>query len=144
MLCISAEEASKIEKCKLYENEIIIVRSGANTGDTCVITKEYANQYAGYDIIVTLDLERANPMFFNQLLNTSYMQFVVKPLTVRSAQPHLNAQQILKLPMIVVPIREQKQFADFVSQIDHAKDLVRHRIKLYTELLDKKMDEYFN
>ena len=54
MLRISADEAAKIEKCRLNGNEIIIVRSGANTGDTCVVTDEYRDQYAGYDIIVTL------------------------------------------------------------------------------------------
>ena len=45
MLRISADEAAKIEKCRLNGNEIIIVRSGANTGDTCVVTDEYRDQY---------------------------------------------------------------------------------------------------
>jgi len=49
MLRISADEAAKIEKCRLNGNEIIIVRSGANTGDTCVVTDEYRDQYAGYE-----------------------------------------------------------------------------------------------
>ncbi len=70
MLRISQTEANKIEKCRLNGNEIIIVRSGANTGDTCVVTEEYCNQYAGYDIIITLNPKIANPVFFNELMNT--------------------------------------------------------------------------
>ena len=77
MLRISADEATKIEKCRLNGNEIIIVRSGANTGDTCVVTDEYRDQYAGYDIIITLNLEIANPVFFNELMNTHYMQAII-------------------------------------------------------------------
>ena len=121
MLRISADEAAKIEKCRLNGNEIIIVRSGANTGDTCVVTDEYRDQYAGYDIIVTLNLEIANPVFFNELMNTHYMQAIIKPLTVRAAQPHINSEQVQNLPMLVVPLQEQEQFATFVRQSDRSK-----------------------
>lgn len=121
MLRISADEAAKIEKCRLNGNEIIIVRSGANTGDTCVVTDEYRDQYAGYDIIVTLNLEIANPVFFNELMNTHYMQAIIKPLTVRAAQPHINSEQVQNLPMLVVPLQEQEQFATFVRKSDKSK-----------------------
>lgn len=121
MLKISADEAARIEKCRLNGNEIIIVRSGANTGDTCVVTDEYQGQYAGYDIIITLNLKIANPVFFNELMNTHYMQAVIKPLTVRAAQPHINSEQVQNLPMLVVPLSEQEQFAAFVRQSDKSK-----------------------
>ena len=124
MLRISADEAAKIEKCRLNGNEIIIVRSGANTGDTCVVTDEYRDQYAGYDIIVTLNLEIANPVFFNELMNTHYMQAIIKPLTVRAAQPHINSEQVQNLPMLVVPLQEQEQFATFVRKSDKSKLLI--------------------
>ena len=124
MLRISADEAAKIEKCRLNGNEIIIVRSGANTGDTCVVTDEYRDQYAGYDIIVTLNLDIANPVFFNELMNTHYMQAIIKPLTVRAAQPHINSEQVQNLPMLVVPLQEQEQFATFVRQSDKSKLLI--------------------
>ena len=121
MLLISEEEAAKIDKCKLSGGEIIIVRSGANTGDTCVVEEQYAGNYAGYDIIITLDSKRANPVFFNELMNTHYMQTVIKPLTVRSAQPHINTEQVKNLPMIMASLYEQQQFAAFVRQSDKSK-----------------------
>ena len=130
MLRISAEEATKIEKCRLNGNEIIIVRSGANTGDTCVVTDEYRDQYAGYDIIITLNLENANPVFFNELMNTHYMQAIIKPLTVRAAQPHINSEQVQNLPMLVVPLLEQEQYAAFVRQSDKSKFLTPLRYEI--------------
>ena len=126
---INKSEASKIEKCRLSGGEIIIVRSGVNTGDTCVVTDEYKGQYAGYDIIVTLDLNKSNPVFFNELLNTHYMNDVVKPLTARSAQPHLNSQQVQNLPMIVASIDEQNRFAEIVEQSDKSKFELNEAIK---------------
>ena len=121
MLRISSGEAAKIEKCSLEGNEIIIVRSGANTGDTCVVTDEYRNQYAGYDIIITLNPEIANPVFFNELMNTHYMQAVIKPLTVRAAQPHINSEQVQNLPMLMVSLPDQERYAAFVQQTDKSK-----------------------
>ena len=121
MLRIDEDAASKLGKCKLSGHEIIIVRSGANTGDTCVVTEDYADQYAGYDIIVSLDPARCNPIFYNELLNTHYMQQVVKPLTVRSAQPHINAQQVQNLPMLEASLEEQDLFAEVVIQSDKSK-----------------------
>ena len=129
ILRIDKSGASKIEKCRLDGGEIIIVRSGVNTGDTCVVTDEYKGQYAGYDIIIKLDLKKANPVFFNELLNTHYMNDVVKPLTVRSAQPHLNSQQVQNLPMIVVSIDEQNEFAAIVAQSDKSKFELNEAIK---------------
>ncbi len=127
MLRISADEAAKIEKSRLNGNEIIIVRSGANTGDTCVVTDEYRDQYAGYDIIVTLNLEIANPVFFNELMNTHYMQAIIKPLTVRAAQPHINSEQVQNLPMLVVPLQEQEQRDYAQGRIDKDINRVRSR-----------------
>lgn len=133
MLRIDEAAAGKLEKCKLHGNEIIIVRSGANTGDTCVVTAEYANQYAGYDIIISLDLTRCNPVFYNELLNTHYMQQVVKPLTARSAQPHINSQQVQSLPMLEVSLAEQNAFAALVEQRDKSKLFgATHRFQYFT------------
>ena len=121
ILRIDKDEAGKIAKCKLKGGEIIIVRSGVNTGDTCVITSEYVGSYAGYDIIIELNPDLANPHFFNELMNTHYMAQVIKPLTIRSAQPHLNCEQIESLPMILVDKKDQDRFETIIHQADKSK-----------------------
>ena len=140
---ITEEEASKIEKCKLNGNEIIIVRSGVNTGDSCIVTDEYKGQYAGYDIIITLNLEIANPVFFNELINTHYMQDVIKPLTARSAQPHINSAQVRNLPMLVSSFAEQERFAAFVRQIEQAKSAVQRGADKLETLKAASIRKYF-
>lgn len=120
MKYIPQEEADRLEKCKLSGGEIIIVRSGVNAGDTCIVTDEYIGQYAGYDMILVLSSD-LHPVFFNTLINTEYMDKVVKPLTRRAAQPHLNSEQTQRLPIIEVPFELQEQFADFVKQVDKSR-----------------------
>lgn len=127
MKYIPQEEADRLEKCKLSGGEIIIVRSGVNAGDTCVVTDEYIGQYAGYDMILVLS-SNLHPVFFNTLINTEYMDKVVKPLTRRAAQPHLNSEQTQRLPIIEVPFELQEQFADFVKQVDKSRFEIKKSI----------------
>jgi type I restriction enzyme S subunit len=121
MKYISEENGEKIEKCRLNGGELIIVRSGVNTGDTCVVPMKYAGHFAGYDIIVETAPSKLDAVFLNELLNTSYMQLVVKPLTARSAQPHINAEQVRSLPIIQAPLPLQNRFADFVRAAGKSK-----------------------
>lgn len=142
MKYIPQEEADRLEKCKLSGGEIIIVRSGVNAGDTCIVTDEYIGQYAGYDMILVLSSD-LHPVFFNTLINTEYMDKVVKPLTRRAAQPHLNSEQTQRLPIIEVPFELQEQFADFVKQVDKSREEVKKSLEKTQQLYDSLMQEYF-
>ena len=142
MKYISDEEAKKIEKCKVLGGEMIIVRSGVNAGDTCIITDEHCGQYAGYDMILAFT-EELHPVFVNVLLNTEYMDRVVKPLTRRAAQPHLNSEQVQSLPIIQVPFDQQKQFAAFVEQTDKSKLAIQQSLDKLETLKKSLMQEYF-
>ena len=142
MKFISEEEAQKIEKCKVLGGEMIIVRSGVNAGDTCIITDEHRGQYAGYDMILAF-AEELHPVFANVLINTEYMDRVVKPLTRRAAQPHLNSEQVQSLPMIQVPYEQQKEFATFVEQTDKSKLAIQQSLDKLELLKKSLMQEYF-
>ena len=52
------------------------------------------------------------------------MEQIIKPLTIRSAQPHLNAQQVKELPMVLATLEEQNNFAEVIEQIDKHKLLI--------------------
>lgn len=142
MKYIPQSEADRLVKCRLSGGEILIVRSGVNAGDTCVVTDEYIGQYAGYDMILVLNKE-LNPVFLNTLINTTYMDKVVKPLTRRAAQPHLNSEQVQSFPIIQVPIELQKQFADFVHQVNKSKAAVQKTLDEAQLLFDSLMQQYF-
>lgn len=142
MKYISEEEAQKFEKCKVLGGEMIVVRSGVNAGDTCIITDEHCGQYAGYDMILVFT-EELHPVFVNVLLNTEYMDRVVKPLTRRAAQPHLNSEQVQSLPIIQVPYDQQNQFAAFVKQTGKSKVAIQQSLDKLELLKKALMQKYF-
>lgn len=120
LVYISQIEADKIPKCKLAEGDMIIVRSGANTGDAATIPKEYENAYAAFDLIVKIN--KISSVFFNELLNSSYGKKIIKPLTQRSGQPHLNSEQVKNLKLYNPPIELQTQFVIILEKIEALKN----------------------
>ncbi len=128
MCYIDEKEANKFSKCQVKAGEMIIVRSGVNSGDTCVISDEYNGHFAGYDIIITPDRRQIDSVFLNVLMNTNYMQVIIKPLTRRAAQPHLNAEQVNGFSIILPPLVLQTEFAAFVQQIEAQKSLLQQSL----------------
>jgi type I restriction enzyme S subunit len=124
LVFISEAEAYKIIKCKLKEGDLIIVRSGINTGDAVVITRKYDGAYAGYDLIIELNKE--NAIFYSFLINSSYGKTIIKPLSRRAGQPHLNAEQIKELELYFPPQALQKRFAELFQKVEELKEIQKN------------------
>jgi type I restriction enzyme S subunit len=84
-----------------------------------------------------------NSIFLNELFNTTYLEEIVKPLTRRAAQPHLNAEQTKKLPIILPSLELQSRFAEIVTKIEEQKALAQKAINESQYLFDSLMSEYF-
>ena len=121
MFYISDETAAKLGRYQVHEGDFIFVRSGAYAGDVAVIPRKYDGEYGAYDINVSVDKKRINPVYLNALFNSSYMERIIRPLTSRSAQPHLNTKQVSNLSILMPPISLQNQFAEFIQQVDKSK-----------------------
>lgn len=64
-------------------------------------------------------------------------------LTTGASYPAVRDDDVFNYNVIDAPLDIQRSFGEFVNQIDKLKFNCQQRIKLYQELLDKKMDEYF-
>jgi type I restriction enzyme S subunit len=142
MLFISEIEAKKIKKCKLILGDIIIVRSGANTGDNAVVNTEYEGAYAAYDIIIRMN-NLFHPIFINGVLNSVYKEAVISPLKRRAGQPHLNTTQINNLPIYLPPFELQNKFADIVEQVEQIKQKMRASLDEMGNHFNALMQRYF-
>lgn len=141
MVYITTVEASKIKKCKVKESDIIVVRSGANSGDCCRIPYEYEDAYAGFDIIIEIDEPFST--FYNFLLNTGSGKAVLDPLTRRAGQPHLNAQQLTELKLIFPPLELQETFVSILKIIEQQKALAQQEHQKSEELFQGLLQRAF-
>jgi len=101
---------------ELKENDIIVVRSGAYTADSAIITKEYIGAIAGYDMVFTPT--KINPIFISFGLLSKYILFdQLYLLRLRAAQPHLNAEELGNTLVLFPPMSEQEDISTYIHSI---------------------------
>ena len=120
LVFITREEATKIKKCELKEGNLIVVRSGVNTGDAAVVSKEFDGTYAAYDLIIELEITQS--VFYSFLINSKYGKAIIEPLSRRAGQPHLNAEQLKEIEFYFPPLSLQQLFIEIVSKTEALKE----------------------
>lgn len=101
----------------LREGDIIVVRSGAYTGDIGLVDKTWAGAVAGYDLIATPKQGFDSRVLAQYLLGPSSQNYF-RSQRDRSAQPHLNSHQLGDTPVPVIPEQEQRLIAECLSILD--------------------------
>jgi type I restriction enzyme S subunit len=124
-------------KPQLSAGEILVVRSGAYTGDSALITPDLAGMIAGYDMVYTP--VEVRPEFAAFTLLANYMIdgqiFVAKQ---RAAQPHLNAEELGDFFVAVPSECEQAEIASHLSARQCQLDVASSKIAVSIE----KLSEY--
>jgi type I restriction enzyme, S subunit len=137
LLCIDVDDLPLARNPYLKAHEIIVVRSGAYTGDSAIIPPEYAGAVAGYDMVVTV--RKAVPEFVAYTLLSYYvLNAQILLLTLRAAQPHLNAEQLGSVRLLVPDSRdEQKAIAAHIAHklagVDRVHKSLRDQIQALSD-----------
>jgi len=119
----------------LKAGDVIVVRSGAYTGDVALITEEWNGAVAGYDLVVTPSTA-LHPPFCAQYLLGPRAQGYFRSQRDRSAQPHINAQQLAATPVPVPPLPVQMQVAGILNAIDAKVDVEENRRAAIADLFN--------
>jgi type I restriction enzyme S subunit len=138
---ISRKAAKDIEKCKIKFGDLLIVRSGVNSGDAAMIPVSHDKSYAGYDLIVELPFEWA--IFMNHYINSRQGQHLIKPLTRRAAQPHLNAEQVSKLKIIKPNIEHLTHFRSYWEKYTNEQNIFLENINTLDTLFHSLQQRAF-
>jgi len=99
----------------LRTDDIIVVRSGAYTGDSAIVPPELDGAIAGYDMFVRI--QHARPRFVAwALLSTYVLKSQIDLLQLRAAQPHLNAEELGGILILSCSRSEQQAIADHLDR----------------------------
>jgi len=112
---ISKEDANDIPKCKIKTGDLILVRSGINTGDCGLIPSEFNGSYAAYDLIIEMPFPYN--YYFNFFINSSFGKNIIQTLSRRSGQPHVNAEQIKNIELPFPSKELLNQFSRIIQKI---------------------------
>lgn len=142
MVFVAEKDAQKISKCFISEGDLIIVRSGANTGDCAYISTEYANCLAGYDLIVEMD--RVKSCFYNYFLNSIWGKEIIKKLSRRAGQPHLNSEQVSGIECIAPDYTKLEKFKLKIDTIESLRKLSIRTNDVSVDLFQTLLHQAFN
>jgi len=126
MIYIDPKQVPESRNAVLAAGEIIVVRSGAYTGDSALIPEEYHGSIAGYDMVTTVK-EGSNQFIAWQLLSSEvrYIQFAFHQL--RAAAQFLD-RETSKIDNLITKTR---------TSIDHLKE---YRTALISAAVTGKID----
>jgi len=137
LLHISSEQPQKMDKCLLKGGEVIVVRSGANTGDSAFIPPELSGAYAAYDLILKFN-DAADPKFIAYFLDTEIGRLQLNLVRGRSAQPHVNAEEVSNIRVVLPPLQKQ---IELVFAMDEAQSQRKQKLAEADALLSS-LDDY--
>ena len=93
--------------------------------------------------VIRIDKNKADRLFISHYLTTEEAQRFMFGSTNQSTLKQLPLNMLKELPVPMVPISEQVQFADFVKQVDKSKVAVQKALDETQTLFDSLMQEYF-
>lgn len=137
MIYVDTNEVQKRRNATLVAGEIIVVRSGAYTGDSAIIPPKYEGAIAGYDMVATIKKGFSSFIAW-QLLSKQvrYFQFAINQL--RAAQSHLNAEELNETILCFPPVEEQKKINLYLrAKTDQIDTLISR-----TQSSIEKLQEY--
>ena len=118
---ISDEDyANAIKKCHPEKGDMLYSKGGTTgTAKLIDIDEEFANWV--HVAVLKFDKSKLNGIFFENMLNGDYCFEQSQRLTKGIANRDLVLSAMAQIKMYRPPMESQKQFADFVKQVDKSK-----------------------
>jgi type I restriction enzyme S subunit len=107
----------------LKKGDLIVVRSGAYTGDVAEYEGNWDEAVAGYDLVLSPRDGGVNSTFVTHFLLSNFAQTYFRSHRDRAAQPHLNAAQVGLTPVALPTNEEQDEIAHVLRSLSRRLDL---------------------
>ena len=129
-------------KSKIFGGEIIMNKIGS-AGKIYLMPKPTMPASLGRNAFMFRFDERINNVFIYYLLTSDYGQREIQQYVRGAVTKTITKDDARAVLIIEPPIKLQKQFADFVQQVDKSKLAVQKSLEKTKLLFDSLMQEYF-
>ena len=122
------EFVKRIQRKKPEVGDIVYTREGAILGIAAIIDRDCNVALGQRSMLLSPDIDKCTSEFVCVAMNSdSFLDNVLKGVS-GSASPHINVGDIKAFRMIMPPVELQKQFSDFVKQVDKSKVVVSNTL----------------
>jgi type I restriction enzyme S subunit len=143
MIYIKEDSIPKRKDPFLKEGDLLVVRSGAYTGDVAMITKDWDGAIAGYDLVVRPFRDMVDPLWLTEYLLEDENQAYFKGESVRSAQPHLNSTQVSSAKVPNIELEKQKEISRGLTSYYTAITAINQHISQQKDIIKSLVNQVF-
>lgn len=112
---VTPEWSMKMRKSILQEGDVLIVQTGAGTGDVGVVSSREVGYNCHALIILQAEKNMLSGVFLGQVLQSRFGQSVLYSIRTGGMHPHLNCGEVKFVKIPVPPLSEQEEISDFVK-----------------------------
>ena len=142
---ITDEQAEQLDNVTIEKSDVLLNITGASVARCCVVPDDLLPARVNQHVSIIRCKESLLPEFVcSMFTEDNYQRLLWNIATAGGAtREAITKQQIEDLVLIVPPIDLQKQFMDFVKQVDKSKVVVQKALDEAQLLFDSLMQEYF-
>ena len=119
---ISDEQAAKLDGVTIEPNDVLLNITGASVARSCVVPNEILPARVNQHVCIIRCKEHVIPEFLNKLLiDDNYQSLLWSIAGSGATREAITKQQVEELQIILPPITTQKEFVEFVKQVDKSK-----------------------
>lgn len=117
---ITDEFASKNNSKRVYEGDVVAVRTGSNIGEACVVPAEFDGALTFTTLIARPSIDKLNSDYLSTHINSEYGISEVQRLMAGGGKPNLNSGELKNYTLLTPPLPEQRKIAKILSTWDKA------------------------
>lgn len=139
VIYLNPEFAATQKNKTVRENDVVIVRTGANIGDACVVPKSFDGSQSFTTLLARPDAKKLHPHFLAQFVNSDFGRSEVERLMAGGGKGNLNSGELERFRITLLPIEDQGRVADVLlcwdSAIEAAERLIAAKERHYSGLI---------
>ena len=139
-----SKERYEMDPHIILKNDDVLITKDGTIGKVAVVHNLPKPATLNGGVFVVRPDNRFNKEYISYVFKGPLFEEHVEKSKTGATIKHLNQKFLIEFKIPVPSMEKQIEFAEFSKEVDKSKFVVQKRIELYKELLNKKMDEYFN
>jgi len=131
----SEEKAEALKTCQIYPNDIILAKMAEPVARACIMPNIEEKYLMGSDgIRLHIDKSKYDTHFILHSINFNRFRDIAVARSTGTTRLRIGLTALKKIPIIIPPLKEQKQIADILSTADEKLEVLRAKKEKYETL----------
>lgn len=135
---VQPEWSEAHSKSILREGDVLIVQTGAGTGDVGLVSEREEGFNCHALIIIAPDKGLIVGAYLSSVLSSAYGQAQLQSIQTGAMHPHLNCGDVKFVELPIPEIHEQHGIVEFVKKVAHKFDVLAQEIRVALALLSER------